>query len=68
MTSPARPIGRDDTFQPCTWEDVRLDQARRFAALTPDQKLDWLMEMLDLFPHIRRKGEPPAGRESVPSP
>lgn len=53
-------IGTDTTqnqaasseFFPCTWEEVRLAQARRFATWTPDEKLDWLMSLLQLFPKV----------------
>jgi hypothetical protein len=51
MTQPARPSG-DDSFSPCTWDEVRLAQARRFARWTPDEKLAWLTGMLELFPRV----------------
>jgi hypothetical protein len=45
-------------FSPCTWEEVRMDQARRFASWTADEKLTWLTHLLELFPHViaARKG------------
>jgi len=42
-----------DAMLPLTFDEARLAQLREFAKTTPQQRLDWLGEMLELMQELR---------------